>query len=35
MGQLNDGTTYASNVTLAARAKDLTVTVHNGGYRRD
>jgi hypothetical protein len=22
-------------VTLAARAKGLTVTVHNGGYRRN
>ena len=34
MGQLNDGTTYASNVTLGAQAKDLTVTVQNSGYRR-
>ena len=34
MGQLNDGTTYPSNVTLAAKAKDLTVTVQNSGYRR-
>jgi hypothetical protein len=34
MGQLNDGTTYASNVALAAMAKDLTVTVQNSGYRR-
>jgi hypothetical protein len=34
MGQLNDGTTYASNVTLGAQTKDLTVTVQNSGYRR-
>jgi len=34
MGQLNDGTTYASNITLDAKAKDLTVTVKNSGYRK-
>jgi len=34
MGQLNDGTTYASNIALAAMAKDLTVNVQNSGYRR-
>ena len=34
MGQLNDGTTYASNVTLDAKAKNLQVTVQNSGYRK-
>jgi hypothetical protein len=34
MGQLNDGTTYASNISLDAQAKDLTVTVQNTGYRK-
>ena len=34
MGQLNDGTTYPSNVTLDARAKNLKVTVTNSGYRK-
>jgi len=34
MGQLNDGTTYASDITLAAKAKNLTVTVQNSGYRK-
>jgi len=34
MGQLNDGTTYASNITLDAKAKNLTITVQNGGYRK-
>lgn len=34
MGQLNDGTSYPSMVTLEARAKDLKVTVTNSGYRK-
>jgi hypothetical protein len=34
MGQLNDGTTYASNVTLDAKAKNIKVTVQNSGYRK-
>jgi hypothetical protein len=34
MGQLNDGTIYTSDITLAASAKKLTVTVQNSGYRR-
>ncbi len=34
MGQLNDGTTYASKITLDAKAKNLTVTVQNSGYRK-
>ena len=34
MGQLNDGTTYASDITLSAPAKNLTVTVQNSGYRK-
>ncbi len=34
MGQLNDGTTYASDITLIAKAKDLQVAVQNGGYRK-
>lgn len=34
MGQLNDGTTYPSNLTLDARAMNLTVTVTNSGYRK-
>ena len=34
MGQLNDGTTYASGITLDAKAKNLTVTVQNSGYRK-
>jgi hypothetical protein len=34
MGQLTDGTTYASDVTLIAKAKNLTVTVQNSGYRK-
>ncbi len=34
MGQLNDGTTYASNVTLDAKAKNLKITVQNSGYRK-
>ncbi len=34
MGQLDDGTAYASNITLNAQAKNLTVTVQNTGYRK-
>ena len=34
MGQLNDGTTYASDITLEAKAKNLKVTVQNSGYRK-
>ena len=34
MGQLNDGTTYASDITLDAKAKNLTVAVQNSGYRK-
>ena len=34
MGQLNDGTTYPSDVALDAKAKKLTVTVKNSGYRK-
>ena len=34
MGQLNDGTSYASTVTLDAKAKNLKVTVQNSGYRK-
>jgi len=34
MGQLNDGTTYAFNVTLDAKAKNIQVTVQNSGYRK-
>jgi hypothetical protein len=34
MGQLNDGTSYASDITLNAQAKNLTVTVQNSGYRK-
>ncbi len=34
MGQLTDGTTYASDMTLDANAKNLTVTVSNSGYRK-
>jgi hypothetical protein len=34
MGQLTDGTTYASDITLDAKAKNLTVTVSNSGYRK-
>jgi hypothetical protein len=34
MGQLNDGTIYASDITLNAAAKNLTVTVQNTGYRK-
>lgn len=34
MGQLNDGTTYASDITLEAKAKNLKVAVQNSGYRK-
>ena len=34
MDQLNDGTTYASNITLDAKAKNIQVTVQNSGYRK-
>ncbi len=34
MGQLNEGTAYPSDVTLEAKAKNLTVTVKNSGYRK-
>jgi hypothetical protein len=34
MGRLNDGTIYASDITLNAAAKNLTVTVQNTGYRK-
>jgi hypothetical protein len=34
MGQLNDGTSYPSDVTLNAKAKELTVKVQNSGYRK-
>jgi hypothetical protein len=34
MGQLNDGTTYPSDVALDAKAKKLTVTIKNSGYRK-
>ena len=34
MGQFDDGTTYASNVTLNAKAKNIQVTVQNSGYRK-
>jgi hypothetical protein len=34
MGQLNDGTSYPTDVTLDARAKQLKVTVQHSGYRK-
>jgi hypothetical protein len=34
MGQLNDGTIYASDITLNASGKNLRVTVQNTGYRK-
>jgi hypothetical protein len=34
MGQLNDGTIYASDIALVASAKKLGVTVQNTGYRK-
>lgn len=33
MGQLDAGATFARDITLNAPAKNLTVTIHNGGYR--
>jgi hypothetical protein len=34
MGQLGDGTSYTSDITLEAPAKNLTVTVQNTGYKK-
>jgi hypothetical protein len=34
MSQLNDGTTNASDITLNAQAKNLTVMVQNTGFRK-
>jgi hypothetical protein len=34
MAQLDDGTSYTTNITLNAPAKNLTVTVQNSGYRK-
>ncbi len=34
MGQLNDSTTYPSDITLEARAKEVTVSVKASGYRK-
>lgn len=34
MSALADGTTYAAKTTLAAKAKDIVVTIENTGYRR-
>jgi hypothetical protein len=34
ISQLNDGTSYTSDITLNASAKNLTVTVQNTGYRK-
>ncbi len=34
LGQLNDGTIYPEDITLTAKAKDLTVKVTNSGYRK-
>lgn len=34
MGQLSDGTTYAADIALEAKAKNLKVTVKNSGYRK-
>jgi hypothetical protein len=34
MGVLPDGTIYAAKTTLNAKAKEVTVTVENSGYRR-
>jgi len=33
-GSLNDGTTYASEMVLDAKGKNLNVTVQNSGYRK-
>ena len=34
MSQLKDGTTYPSDMTLDAKAKNLKVAVQNSGYRK-
>jgi hypothetical protein len=34
MGQLDDGTSYPEEITLNAKAKNLGVSVRNGGYRK-
>jgi hypothetical protein len=34
LGQLDDGTSYTSDITLNAPTKKLTVTVQNTGYRK-
>ena len=34
MGQLDEGTIYPADITLNAKAKELTVTVTNSGYRK-
>ncbi|HLH52194.1 MAG TPA: hypothetical protein VKY92_01060 [Verrucomicrobiae bacterium] len=34
MSQLNDGTTYASSITLDAPKKQVNVAVNNSGYRK-
>jgi hypothetical protein len=34
MGQLNEGTAYAADITLEAKAKKLKVAVQNSGYRK-
>jgi hypothetical protein len=34
LGQLNDGTTYPSDIALDAKADKLTVSVKNSGYRK-
>jgi hypothetical protein len=33
VGALADGTSYASQVTLDAKAKQVTVVIQNSGYR--
>lgn len=33
-GSLEDGTGYPANITLAAKAKNMTVNVTNSGYRK-
>src|ERR1035441_4273885 len=34
MGQLNDGSPYASDITLDAKAKKIKVAMENSGYRK-
>ena len=34
MGVLPDGTIYAANTTLDARAKEILVAIENSGYHR-